>query len=103
MELKPTIERILERIHQVLKDGLQAYDLDHKDVDQEDDDPFDEYKTVEAHAICSAFHQTHGHAQTQLVYGRDKFYQSTARSIGRKLLQENKREFKRRTNEKTQK
>ena len=33
MELKPTIKRI----HQVLEDGLQAYDLNHKD-----DDPFDE-------------------------------------------------------------
>ena len=43
MELKSTIKCILERIHQVLEDGLQAYDLDHKDVNQEDDDPFDEY------------------------------------------------------------
>ena len=79
MELKSTIKPILERIHQVLEDRLQAYNLDHKDVDQEDDNPFDEHKTVEAHAICSAFHQTHGHAQAQLVYGRDMFYQLTAR------------------------
>jgi len=55
MELKSTIECILERIHQVLEDGPQAYDLDHEDVDQ-DDDPFSENKTAEAHAICSAFH-----------------------------------------------
>ena len=102
MELKSTIECILERIHQVLEDGLQAYDLDHEDVDQ-DDGPLNEYKTAEAHAICSAFHQTHGHAQTQLVYGRDMFYQSTARLIGRKRLQENKRKFTRRMNEKTRK
>jgi len=61
------------------------------------------YKTAEAHAISSAFHQTHGHAQIQLVYGRDMFYQSTARLIGRKRLQENKRKFTRRMNEKTRK
>ena len=100
MELKSTIKCIVEHIHQVLEDRLQAYHFDHEDVDQ-DDDPFNEYKAAKAHAICSAFHQTHGHAQTQLVYGRDMFYQLTARLIGRKRLQENKRKFTRRMNKKT--
>ena len=90
MELKYTIKCIFERIHQVLEDGLQAYNLDD-----------DEYKTVEAYTICGAFHQTHRHAQAQLVYRRDMFYQSTARLIERKQLQENKRKFTRRMNKKT--
>lgn len=45
--------------------------MDHKDVDQEDDNPFDEYKTAEAHTTCSTYHQTHGHLLAQLVYGQD--------------------------------
>ena len=69
----PQLNAILECIHQVLGDGLQAYNLDNKDVNPEDDDPFDEYIPAVAHAICCAYHQTHRYSLGQLVYGRVMF------------------------------
>ena len=69
----PQSNAILECIHQVLGDGLQDYNLDIKNADPEDDDPFDEYTTTVAYAICCAYQQTHKHSPGQLVYGRDMF------------------------------
>ena len=60
---------ILERIHQVLGDGLRAFDLDSMDIDKDDDDPFDEYITAVAYVICCAYHRTHGNSPGQLVFG----------------------------------
>jgi len=103
MELKPTIERILERIHQVLEDGLQAYDLDHEDVNQ-DDDPLNEYikqlKRIQfvAHSIKPTDMHKYNSSTDEIC-----FTKSTARLIGGKRLQENKRKFTRRMNEKTRK
>ena len=57
----PTANAVLERIHQVLGDGLQAFDLEGTEIDPEDDDPFDEYLAAVLYAIRSAFHQTHGY------------------------------------------
>ena len=57
----------------MLGDGLQAYNLDNKDVNPEDDDPFDEYITAVEYEIHYAYHQTHGHSPGQLVYGPDMF------------------------------
>ena len=42
----PKSNSILERIHQVLGDGLRAFDLDNINIDPEDDDPFDDYITA---------------------------------------------------------
>ena len=39
----PQSNSILERIHQVLSDGLRVYDLENIDIDEDNDDPFDEY------------------------------------------------------------
>ena len=69
----PQSNSILERIHQVLADGMRVFDLENMDIDPEDEDPFDEYLTSVAYAIRSAFHQTHGKSPAQLVYGRDMF------------------------------
>lgn len=54
-------------------DGLQAYNLDNKDIDLEDDDPFKEYITGVAFVICCAYPQTHEHSPRQIVFGRDMF------------------------------
>ena len=39
----PKSNSILEKIHQVLGDGLRAFDLDNINIDPEDNDPFDDY------------------------------------------------------------
>ena len=38
----PQSNSILERIHQVLGDGLRTFDLENMDIDESDEDPFDE-------------------------------------------------------------
>ena len=58
----PQSNSILERIHQVLGDGLRAFDLDNAEIDPDDDDPFDEYISSVSYAIRSSYHQTHGHS-----------------------------------------
>ena len=72
----PQSNSILERIHQVLSDGLRVYDLENIDIDPEDDDPFDEYLSAVSYAIRSSYHQTHGFSPAQIVYGRDMFIDS---------------------------
>ena len=42
----PQSNAILERIHQVLADGLVKFDLENKPIDVNKDNPFDEYPTV---------------------------------------------------------
>lgn len=55
----PSLNGILERIHQVLADGLRAFDLNGAEIDPQDDNPFDEYILYISYAIRSAYHQTH--------------------------------------------
>ena len=69
----PQLNAILERIHQVLADGLVTFDLENTPIDVNEDDPFDEYLTAVSYAIRSSYHQTHGHSPAQLVFGRDMF------------------------------
>ena len=74
----PQSNTILERIHQVLAEGLHAFDLDNKEIAGNYDDPFEEYLSAVAYAIRSAYHQTHGHSPVQLVFGRDIQHISTS-------------------------
>ena len=64
---------ILEQIHQVLGDGLRVFDLDKKHIDENDDDPFDEYIPAVAYTIHCAYHRTHRNSPRQLLYGQDMF------------------------------
>ena len=47
----PQLNAVLERIHQVLADGLVMFDLDNKPIDVNEDDPFDEYLTAVLYTI----------------------------------------------------
>ena len=69
----PQSNYILERIYQVLGDGMRIFDLENMDIDESDEDQFDEYLTSVAYAIRSSYHQTHGYSPAQLVYGQDMF------------------------------
>ena len=72
--LKPKSNVILERIHQVLVNGLQVFDFENMDIDPNEEDPFNEYLQLVAYAIRGAYHQTQGHSLTQMVFGRDMFF-----------------------------
>ena len=47
----PQSNAILERIHQVLADGLVTFDLENKLINVNEEDPFDEYLTAVSYAI----------------------------------------------------
>ncbi|OEU16421.1 hypothetical protein FRACYDRAFT_239015 [Fragilariopsis cylindrus CCMP1102] len=55
----PQSNAILERIHQVLGDGLATFDLENTPIDLDNEDPFDEYLSSVAYAIRSSYHQSH--------------------------------------------
>ena len=93
---------ILERIHQVLADGLHAFDFDGAEIDPEDDDPFDEYISSVSYAIRSAYHQTHGFSPGQLVFGRDMFLDTRA-EIDWDKIRERKQRRIRKSNERENK
>lgn len=52
----PQSNTILERIHQVLEEVLQVFDLDNKEIDPNDNNPFQEYLIAVAYVIHSAYH-----------------------------------------------
>ena len=85
----PQSNDILERIHQVLADGMITFDLENKPIDVNKDDPFDEYLTAVSYAIRSSYHQTHGLSPAQLVFGRDMFSPVSV-DIGWNAIRENK-------------
>ena len=93
----PQSNAILERIHQVLADGLRAFDLEGTPIDLEENDPFEQYLSAVSYAIRSAFHQSHGHSPAQLVFGRDMFLPVPA-TIDWNSLKERKQERIRKNN-----
>ena len=52
----PQSNAILERIHQVLVDGLVTLDLEGKYSNVNEDNPFEEYLTVVLYTIRSSYH-----------------------------------------------
>ena len=69
----PQPNAILERIHQALGDALRTFELDDREIDPDEEDPFAEYLSNAAYAIRSSFHATHGHSPGELVLGRNMF------------------------------
>ena len=69
----PQSNAVLERIHQVLQDCLLTFELDEADINENDEDPFDEYLAAAAYAIRCGFHASHGYSPGELVFGRDMF------------------------------
>ena len=49
----PQSNAILERIHQVLADGLVTFNLEGTPIDLDEEDPFDEYLTAVSYVIRS--------------------------------------------------
>ena len=85
----PQSNDILERIHQVLADGLVTFDLEGKQINEDKEDPFDEYLTAVLYAIRSLYHQSHGHSSAPLVFSRDMF-SAVSTDIDWNAIKENK-------------
>ena len=49
------------------------FDLEGTHIDEDEEDPFEEYLSAVSYAIRSSYHQSHGHSSAQLVFGRDMF------------------------------
>lgn len=90
----PQANSILERIHQVLGDGMRAFDLENTQIDPDEDNPFDEYLSSVAYAIRSSYHQTHGHSPAQLAFGRDMFVDSKAEIDWNKIRERKQNKIK---------
>ena len=69
----PKSNSVLERIHQILADCLRTFELEEKEIDPDEADPFEECLTAAACAIRCGFHATHGHSPGELVFGRNMF------------------------------
>merc|ERR1712032_1463102 len=89
---------ILERIHQVLADCLRTFELDDAEIDEDEEDPFDEYLSSASYAIRCAFHSTHGHSPGELVFGRDMFM-PVERNIDWEAIKERKQKAIRKSNQ----
>ena len=47
----PQSNAILEQIHQVLGDGMRTFDLENADINEDENNPFDEYLSSVSYAI----------------------------------------------------
>ena len=76
MKRKPTTEynpqgnSVLERIHQVLGNQLRSFELEERDLTEEEQ-TFEPFLTACAYAIRCAYHTTLKATPGQLVFGRD--------------------------------
>ena len=71
----PQANSVLERVHQVLGDMLQARNV--KGLNLDTDDPWSEVLASVAYAIRSTYHTTLEATPAQLVFGRDMIYPIT--------------------------
>ena len=69
----PQSNAILERIHQILADCLRTCELEDKEIDPTEEDPFEEELAAAAYAIRCGFHAAHGHSPGELAFGRNMF------------------------------
>ena len=93
----PQSNAILERIHQVLGDGMRTFDLENADIDKDKNDPFHEYLANVSYAIRSVYRQTHGYSSAQMVFGRDMFL-DTKVDINWDEIKQRKQEWIRKSN-----
>jgi transposase InsO family protein len=65
----PQSNGIVERVHQVLNDGLRTFELENRELDE--NDPWTPFLSSVAYAIRSTYHTTLGATPAQLVFNRD--------------------------------
>ena len=70
-EYNPQSNGIIERVHQVLGNALRNFELETRELDEQN--PWDEFLSSAAFAIRSTHHMTLGASPAQLVFKRDMF------------------------------
>ena len=68
-DYNPQSNAIIERVHQVLGNALRTFELENREL--EENDPFEPFLTATTYAIRSTFHTTLQAMPGQLVIGRD--------------------------------
>lgn len=102
LEYNPQSNGIIERVHQVLGDMLRTFELEERELDE--DDPWGEFLSAAGFAIRSTYHTTLESTPSQLVFGRDiilpiKFEADWARirrNRQKEILRNNERENRQR-------
>ena len=70
-EYNPQSNGILEWVHQVLGNALRNFELEKRELDEQN--PWDEFLSSAAFAIRSTHHMVLGASPAQLVFNRDMF------------------------------
>ena len=70
-EYNPQSNGILERVHQVLGNALRNFEIEKRELDEQN--PWDEFLTSAAFAIRSTHHMVLEASPAQLVFNRDMF------------------------------
>ena len=68
-DYNPQANAILERIHQVIGNMIRSFEIEERDLPEED--PFEPILSAVAYAIRSTYHTTLQATPGQLVFGRD--------------------------------
>ena len=89
----PQGNSVVERMHQVIGDALRTFELEERDLDE--DDPFGPFLAATSWAIRSTYHTILEASPGQLAFGRDmlmgaKFNADWARIAQRKIDSMNK-------------
>jgi hypothetical protein len=85
----PQANGIIERVHAVLNDALRTYELEEREMKEEN--TWDELLSSSAFAIRASYHSTLQASPAQLVFGRDMILPITFK-IDWDALQRNKQE-----------
>ena len=89
----PQSNGIIERVHQVLGNALRTFELEERELD--DDEPWASFLSAASYAIRSTYHTTLEATPAQLVYGRDMLLPVSFKADWARI--QNKRQNKRQT------
>ena len=56
-----------------IANSLASFELDKKDINKDDKDPFEEFLAVASHVICSVYYTILGMSPSELAFDRNMF------------------------------
>jgi hypothetical protein len=93
LEYNPQSNGIIERVHQVLGDMLRTFQLEERELNN--DDPWSEFLAAIGYAIRCTYHTTLEATPAQLVFGRDMFLPISFEANWAKIQQRRQKEIDR--------
>ena len=89
----PQSNGIIERVHEVLNNILRTFELEQRELDE--DDPWTEFLSAAAFAIRATYHTTLGASPGQLVFGRDMILPITIEANWQRIKDRRQAEMRR--------